>query len=495
MNRKIHFDIGGMTCINCQNKIEKALRGAKGVTKAEVSYRRGTADVEYDDVRTNADKLVRVIENLDYKVLSSGEKNSRGIINSFGILVIIAALYYLLQTFGLLNRLVPNRLADTGMGYGMLFVIGLITSVHCVAMCGGIGLSQSLPTKGQSKSLFSTILYNLGRVCSYTAIGFVLGLIGSVIGGGANVGVPVLLQGILKIIAGLVMVIMGINMLGIFPWLRRFSIHMPAGVAKFIGQKTRTSNGPFIVGLLNGLMPCGPLQAMWIVAFASADPVSGALSMLMFSLGTVPLMLGLGSVVSLLGRKFTNQVMKVGAVLVVVLGLAMLTQGSALAGIRPVAKTGSDGITAETEPLEEIPEDAASETSQIVAGETTAAVGEATTARGENVTADGETETAAGDTTTTAGDTAGEVQVIKSELTRGQYPEITVKAGVPVHWVIDAPAENINGCNGVMIIPDYEIQHVFEPGENVIEFTPTEAGVFGYSCWMGMVFGSINVVE
>ena len=161
MSKKIHFDIGGMSCIHCQNKIEKALRSTKGVTKAAVSYRKGTADVEYDEGRTNADMLVKVIENLDYKVLSSGEKKSQGVINSLGILVIIAALYYLLQTFGLLNRLVPDRLADAGMGYGMLFVIGLITSVHCVAMCGGIGLSQSLPTKGQPKTLLSTILYNL----------------------------------------------------------------------------------------------------------------------------------------------------------------------------------------------------------------------------------------------------------------------------------------------------------------------------------------------
>lgn len=469
MNKKIHFDIRGMSCIHCQNIIEKALRNTKGVTKVSVSYRMGTADAEYDDARTNADKLARVIENLDYKVLSAGEKNAFGIIGSIGILVIIAALYYLLQTFGLLNYLVPDRLADTGMGYGMLFVIGLITSVHCVAMCGGIGLYQSLPKKGQSQNIVFPILYNLGRVCSYTAIGFVLGLMGSVIGGG-NVAVPVIVQGGIKIIAGLVMVIMGINMLGIFPWLRRLSIHMPAGVARFIGQKSRQASGPFIVGLLNGLMPCGPLQAMWIVAFASGSPVSGALSMLMFSLGTVPLMLGLGSVVSLLGKKFTSQVMKVGAVLVAVLGLAMLTQGTALAGFMPAAQE-------EAETLTEAPEEGSLEASLTAADETTTAKAETTIASAETVAA------------------APEVQVIKSELTRGQYPEITVKAGVPVHWVIDAPAQNINGCNSVMIIPNYGIQHAFEPGENVIEFTPTQTGEFSYSCWMGMVYGKINVVE
>jgi copper chaperone CopZ len=126
MNKKVHMNIGGMTCIHCQNTIEKTLKNAKGVIKASVSYKRGTADIEYDDSVTHVNKLVRVIENEDYKVLSSGEKTSPGVLDTLGILVIIAALYYLLQTFGLLNRLVPDRLADSGMGYGMLFVIGLI---------------------------------------------------------------------------------------------------------------------------------------------------------------------------------------------------------------------------------------------------------------------------------------------------------------------------------------------------------------------------------
>ena len=149
MTRKIHFDIGGMSCIQCQNTIEEALGNAKGVIRASASYRRGSADVAYDDGRTNVNKLSKVIEGLNYQVLSSGEKNASGMLRSFGMLVIIAALYYLLQTLGLLNRLVPGRLADTGMGYGLLFLTGLFTSVHCVAMCGGIGISQSLPGREQ----------------------------------------------------------------------------------------------------------------------------------------------------------------------------------------------------------------------------------------------------------------------------------------------------------------------------------------------------------
>ena len=61
-----------------------------------------------------------------------------------GEIFVIAFLFLVLQHFGILNHLAPDSLAETGMGYGMLFVIGLITSVHCIAMCGGINLSQTL---------------------------------------------------------------------------------------------------------------------------------------------------------------------------------------------------------------------------------------------------------------------------------------------------------------------------------------------------------------
>ena len=100
-------------------------------------------------------------------------------------------------------------------------------------------------------------------------------------------------------------------------------------------KKKSDAKAPFAIGLLNGLMPCGPLQSMWIVALATGNPFAGAMSMFLFSLGTVPLMLGLGSIVSLLGKKFTDQVIRVGAILVVVLGLSMLSQGGALSGWLP----------------------------------------------------------------------------------------------------------------------------------------------------------------
>ena len=463
------LQIGGMTCISCQNKIEKKLQHTAGIQSANVSYRDGTAVVAYNPDIIPLKNIIEIIQKLGYQASSARQKSNAS--RTVGLLVIIVALYVLLEQFGVLNYLVPSQLAQTNMGYGMLFLIGLFTSVHCVAMCGGINLSQCIqggvrpsgqaPNSGntlspsrddqrafedrpaqnqpnRASSLRPAFLYNLGRVISYTIVGFIVGALGSVIHF-SNAA-----QGVLKLIAGVFMVIMGVNMLGIFPWLRKLTPRMPKVFARKIDSEKSKSNSPLIVGLLNGLMPCGPLQAMQIYALSTGNPFAGALSMFLFSLGTVPLMFGLGALSSVLSRKFTQKVAAAGAVLVVVLGLSMFTQGWSLSGLSQTSIAPQPAIAA----------------AQAV------------------------------DTTVTDG-----VQVVKSELSSGKYPAITVQAGVPVRWIINAPEGSINGCNNRMLIPEYDIEHAFKTGENIIEFTPTKAGTFSYSCWMGMIRSTITVLD
>lgn len=341
--KTVRLHIGGMTCVNCADKIKKTLKRTNGVIRASVSYNNAIADIAYDEKIISLKKIITVIERLNYKVILNQKASGAGVAKTTCILAVIVLLYVVLQVTGILNLLAPGQLADAKMSYGMLFVIGLLTSVHCIAMCGGINLSQCIPQTAQGEpgdtgrlaAFRPALAYNMGRVFSYTAVGFVLGFAGSLAGGGAGAGLSVFLQGILKIIAGLLMVVMGINMLGLFPWLRKFTIRMPKALARKVGGQRAKAARPFAVGILNGFMPCGPLQSMWLVALSAGNPFAGALSMFLFSLGTVPLMLGLGSVVSAIGRKFADKVMTAGAVLVVVLGLAMLSQGGSLSGWLP----------------------------------------------------------------------------------------------------------------------------------------------------------------
>lgn len=498
--KSIRLRIGGMTCVSCQNKIERKLRNTAGVESAKVSYNAGIADITYDTDIISLKDITAIIHRLDYQVLPGSGTQGPNTSRVIGSLVIIVSLYVFLQQFGILNLLVPSQLADTKMGYGMLFVIGLVTSIHCIAMCGGINLSQCIPHGGaadEQKSRFSSFrpafLYNLGRVISYTVIGFILGFVGLFMGGGSGAGVPTIFQGILKLVAGVFMVIMGINMLDIFPALRKFQPRMPSILVRKVGAEKARSKSPLIVGLLNGLMPCGPLQSMQIVAFASGNPFAGALSMFLFSLGTVPLMLGLGSIVSALGKKFTAKVMNAGAVLVVVLGLAMLSQGGSLSGFLPpdlllavilaLCAVGAVSSIQFRKP-----------TYQIIStvGALSIAVLLLTSGNLWNLASsekDG-SSAAASDIQIVDGK-----QVVNSTLASGRYPNITVQAGTPVKWVIDAPKGSINGCNNRMLIQDYGIEYSFETGENVVEFTPTKTGTVRYSCWMGMIRGNITVID
>ncbi|HEX3046637.1 MAG TPA: sulfite exporter TauE/SafE family protein, partial [Bacillota bacterium] len=360
-----------------------------------------------------------------------------------GLGIIIFAVYFVIKsTIGF--NFIPQ--VDKSVGYGMLFVVGLLTSLHCIAMCGGINLSQCVragepatgaPLTSGAESKFTkfmpSLLYNSGRVISYTLIGGLVGALGSVISFSGSA------KGIVAIIGGFFMVIIGINMLDIFPWLRRFKISTP----KFFGNKIYSNagkRGPFIIGLLNGLMPCGPLQTMQLYALGTGSFLAGAASMFLFSLGTVPLMFGFGALSSLLSSKFTHRMLKVSAVLVIVLGLTMVSRGLSLSGVTLAA----------TNPL-------------------------------------------AGNSGNIAKIQSG-VQEVTTTIESGKYQPFIVQQGIPVRWTIKAKAEDLNGCNNPVTIPKYNIQKRLVPGDNLIEFTPTEAGNITYTCWMGMISSNIKVV-
>lgn len=452
------FTIGGMTCVNCENKIEQQLKQKKGVKDATVSYNKGTAVVTFDREEINEEQMIQVIEQLDYEVIRASfqkrqkdekeEFNKKNTWNQvIGVGILLLAISVLMKQLGLSRIFNAFPQVEENMGYGMLFLIGLATSVHCIGMCGGIHLSQCLSyqknsgeqrngEKGKKKwaTVYPSFLYNLGRVLSYTVVGGVVGGFGSVISFSGKG------KGTVQLIAGIFMVIMGINMLNIFPWLRKFNPRMPKVFARKINQG-KQKNGAFFVGILNGLMPCGPLQAMQLYALSTESPLKGAFSMFLFSIGTVPLMFGFGALSSFLSQKFTKQVMKFGAVLVVILGISMFQNGWSMSGFPVFSLSFSSGKE-----------------------------------RQEAKVQDG-------------------VQVVETTLSPYGYESITVQEGIPVKWTIKVEQGSLTGCNRAILIPEYEIQKTLEIGENVIEFTPTKAGTYSYSCWMGMLRSSITVLK
>jgi len=430
--------IGGMTCTHCQNIIEKALKATNGISTAKVSYKTNQAEITYDPETITETQIAEIIENLDYTVLKAPPKTP--LKNIIFTLAIIIILFIIIKLFSTSSLAVNFPTAQAGMGYGMVLIIGLLTSVHCIAMCGGINLSQSLsgiyedtPKNNKLKKTLPALLYNLGRLISYTLVGVVVGAIGSVITITSGFG------GIVLLLAGIFMLVMGFNMLGLFPWLKRFSIALPA---RFGNQ---SGHGPqIIVGFLNGFMPCGPLQAMQLYALSTGNPVTGGISMFLFCLGTTPLMFGFGALSSIFsgikGQAVTRKIMYIGAIVIAAMGLTMIANGWTLSGL----KTPFTTQQVDTSNLPQI----------------------------QNGT-----------------------QIVNSTLLPNQYPQITVRQGIPVRWTINAPEGSINGCNNRIFIHEYDIEHTFHPGENIIEFTPHRTGRFTYSCWMGMISSNITVID
>ena len=467
-----------MTCINCKKAIENGLGNITGVESVSVNYKTGKCEITIDTGLVGWKDIFNAIENLGYTV---GNNKKTDLINIVSIVVIIVSLYYFLEQTGLLNLLNFEKVADSTMGFGMLFVIGLMTSVHCIAMCGGINVSQCLSENKKFSGLYP-VMYNLGRVVSYTVIGFVLGFAGMLFGTGENLGVSSIIQGLIKSFAGIYMVIMGVNMLGFVPQIKRLTFHFP----NFIGKFRVKNSQPFVVGLLNGFMPCGPLQSIQLVALATGNPFTGGLSMFAFSLGTVPLMLGLGSLVSVLGKRFTDRMMTVGAVLVTVMGLAMVSQGASLTGM---IKSENLMVLVVMLAFMCIVENINFNKRQVktVSLMIILFIG-IFTSRFMAINYVSENDES-------SYHMENGVQVVESQLASGKYSSIKVKKDVPVRWIINAPDGSINGCNYKIYINSYGIEYTFQKGENIIEFTPTKSGNIGYSCWMGMIKGNIKVVE
>ncbi|GHT56378.1 hypothetical protein FACS1894109_05130 [Spirochaetia bacterium] len=337
----INLRVRDMSCTACERRIERSLAAEPGISRVRANYVRGSVriirDPDVGNAAVSLEHIKSLLGDLGYPVLEGegpGQSGARQWLNTALILLLIIAAYLVLNQLGVFY-LFP--VADEQTALPVLFIIGLLTSVHCVSMCGGINIAQcagagqaAANTTDPGARLFPSLLYNGGRIISYTLIGGIVGALGSMITPSGA------FRGIVALAAGVFMLIMGLNMLGLFPALRNIVPRLPTFFSGGI-ERTRTQTGagkgPFVVGILNGLMPCGPLQAMQLYALSTGSFFLGALSMLLFSLGTAPLMFGLGALSSILSARFTRIMMRVSAALVIILGIMMLNNGLALSGL------------------------------------------------------------------------------------------------------------------------------------------------------------------
>ncbi|ERJ12087.1 urease accessory protein UreH domain-containing protein [Haloplasma contractile] len=423
--------INGMTCTSCERILSSKLSNVGGITGVDLSYSNSSATIKYIPSKVTFNQITKVIEDSGYRVHTRLDN-----LNLMLFIILIILIYLIVKTkvgFNFMSNL------DQSVSFGILFVIGLLSSFHCVAMCGGINLSQSLGKKVNIKqeSKFSimkpSILYNSGRVISYTVIGGIVGAVGGVLSFTQKTNT------LIMIFAGLFMVVMGLKMLNIIPKFKssKMNIQFLNYMYQRLYKKRIKTKTPFIVGLFNGFMPCGPLQTIQLYALGTGSMIEGSLSMFFFSIGTVPLMFSLGTMGGYLKGSYRNRLTKLSALFVIILGLIMMNRGLTI-DLSIFDRSNFESNVATTH---------------------------------ENY------------------------QYIETTFTKSDYENIQIEKDLPVRWIIYISEEDLNDCNRLVLIPEYNIEKTLKPGRNLIEFTPTANGSFDYYCSMRMIRSKITVVD
>ena len=208
--------------------------------------------------------------------------------------------------------------------YALAFMTGLLGSGHCLGMCGG--LVSAFFMKLQARGPWPYLTYHAGRIGMYALVGLVAALLGAVLVSTGRLG---LAQGVLQIVAGAIVILLGLDLLGVSPirnvygfapvaWLRR----------QFM---TAAQKGPvvgaLIGGAINGMMPCSMTMAMAVQATTAPSPPEGMLLMLAFGAGTLPSMLSASFLFGKLGPRLRGWLLKGAALFVIALGVSTLWQG------------------------------------------------------------------------------------------------------------------------------------------------------------------------
>jgi sulfite exporter TauE/SafE len=201
---------------------------------------------------------------------------------------------------------------------------------HCIGMCGGIVLAYSTikiePESSKVSKTVAHLLYNFGRVLTYTLLGAIFGAIGGVatFSNTAN--------GTLLIIAGVAMILAGLSLMGKIKFLTLIEHSISSSnfykrsFQKILHSKSNLSF--FILGMLNGLLPCGFVYFFAITAASTASPFYGAIVMFIFGVSTIPAMFSLGFLSSLASAtSFRNMMMSLSSVAVILYGLFTLYNG------------------------------------------------------------------------------------------------------------------------------------------------------------------------
>jgi len=216
----------------------------------------------------------------------------------------------------------------------MAFVTGLLGTGHCIGMCGGLVSALSLSEAGRQGGWFFHLLYNLGRISTYTFIGAVVGWLGSAL---AYTDRFKMVTRSLLIGSDVFVILVGLGTAGLFAWLNVSKLDFPgpmkALTVAVVGlRRLPPAISALPLGLLFGFIPCGYLYAVAITAAQSASVATGALMLFAFGLGTAPSLLLFGSAAHWLSGRARTWMLRVAGLVVAGMGVINLTKHMRMMG-------------------------------------------------------------------------------------------------------------------------------------------------------------------
>jgi sulfite exporter TauE/SafE/copper chaperone CopZ len=332
--KKYTFHVTGTHCASCKILIEDILKEQDLIKSVEVNLKKQTVEIETNSNQT-ALELATILTSkikpngyaLSLERIVEEKKEDNTLWQAIPIGLVFLILFFILQKSGILNLGIGGKTTPA-----TAIIIGIIASLSsCLAIVGGLVLSLSAKVaqdeqnvrSGSAKKPF--ILFHAGRLFGFAILGGILGLIGKA------VGINFMFSAILGLTASVVMILLGINLLGIF---KKGTFTLPSHLFSFFRKVEHATWAPILIGVGTFFLPCGFTQSMQIASLSSGSFMSGFLIMFAFALGTLPMLslISFGSV-SFAHSKYAPLFFKSAGVVVVGLGLFALLAGLAGLGI------------------------------------------------------------------------------------------------------------------------------------------------------------------
>lgn len=332
MTQTYEFHVSGMHCKACTVLIEETLKDLPYVERVVVSLQNHTVSVAGTFPETpekTAETFTALVKSHGYSfsVEKQMKKTAWGdFIYAVPAAVLFTVVFIMLQKTGL-----TSLIGGADVSYGTAFLIGLIASVSsCLAVVGGLVLSLSASSAKEGGTWRTQSLFHVGRLGGFFLLGGAVGLIGS------SFHLSVTANVVLGILVGLVMLILGLNLLDIFQFTKRFQFSLPTRFTKHVVAGSRRDHylAPLLVGIGTFFLPCGFTQSMQLYALSTGSFMEGAFTMLVFALGTLPVLalLSFGSL-NIAHKPWKGIFFKSAGLIVIVLAFVNIANALATVGL------------------------------------------------------------------------------------------------------------------------------------------------------------------